>query len=320
VLKSRLESSRRFLAIWYRPLSILASCILVVGDVSWEAIKQGQHDVARSEDVIDNLDSVHVGISETIQKLEAATAQALGELGPSDERSTCSDESEVAAHQYSHGGTVKIHHGANAAEPFPAPRPTEPCGKFDLVKLTKEVMKFLRVGDSKYREFFIRRIEQLAAGDRSRILAKRLTGSNAIIYETYLEQKSGHRILWTESSDGSLLVWYVAKHKDVSRLMDLIDDAESRSSRQLTLASELPEMDDSVDGRNCETAAGEHILLDPFGNTPLKLYAVHREDIRRLDDTAWKPPLHLTSREREIVETSGTVLVFGRSGTGETTL
>jgi hypothetical protein len=30
-----------------------------------------------------------------------------------------------------------------------------------------------------------------------------------------------------------------------------------------------------------------------------------------------KPPLHLTTREREIVETSGTVLlVFGRSGTG----
>jgi hypothetical protein len=62
----------------------------------------------------------------------------------------------------------------------------------------------------------------------------------------------------------------MAKHKDVSRLMDLID--EIRSTFQLTLASELPEMNDSVDGRNCETAAGEHILLDSFDNTPLKLY------------------------------------------------
>jgi hypothetical protein len=242
--------------------------------------------------------------------------QALGELGSSDTRSTCSNESEGAAEQYSHGETISGQYSADVAEPSPVPRPAKPKGNFGLVKLTKEVMKFLRVGDSKYRAFFIRRIEQLATGDRSRILAKRLTGSNTIIYETYLEQKSGHRILWTESSDGSLLVWYVAKHKDVSRLMDLIDDAESRSSRQLTLASELPEMDESVDGRECETATGEHILLDPFGNTPLKLYAVHREDIRRLDDTAWKPPLHLTTREREIVETSGTVLVFGRSGTG----
>jgi hypothetical protein len=146
-------------------------------------------------------------------------------------------------------------------------------------------MKFLRVGDSKYREFFIRRIEQLATGDRSRILAKRLTGSNSIIYETYLEQKSGHRILWTESSDGSLLVWYVAKHKDVSRLMDLIDDAESRSSRQLTLASELPEMGGSDDGRECETATGEHILLDP-GNTPLKLTQSIVKIFADLDDTA----------------------------------
>jgi hypothetical protein len=49
-------------------------------------------------------------------------------------------------------------------------------------------MKFLRVGDSKYRAFFIRRIEQLAAGDRSRIIAKRLTGSNTIIYKTYQEK------------------------------------------------------------------------------------------------------------------------------------
>jgi hypothetical protein len=70
-------------------------------------MKQGQHDVARSEDVIDVLDSGHVGLSETVQKLEDATAQALGELGSSDDRSICSNESEGAAQQYSYGKTIK---------------------------------------------------------------------------------------------------------------------------------------------------------------------------------------------------------------------
>jgi hypothetical protein len=43
--------------------------------------------------------------------------------------------------------------------------------------------------------------------------------------------------------------------------MDLIDDAESRSSRQLDFGLELPEMGGSDDGRECETAQ-KHILLD----------------------------------------------------------
>jgi hypothetical protein len=34
----------------------------------------------------------------------------------------------------------------------------------------------------------------------------------ARIFETYLEQKSGQRILWTFSGE-NLLIWYVAKHK-----------------------------------------------------------------------------------------------------------
>jgi hypothetical protein len=75
-------------------------------------------------------------------------------------------------------------------------------------------MKFLRRRQQKLqREHFIRRIEQLAAGDRSPNYAKRLTGSNTIIYETYQEKRSGHRILWTESSELACLVR--SGHKDV---------------------------------------------------------------------------------------------------------
>jgi hypothetical protein len=58
-------------------------------------------------------------------------------------------------------------------------------------------------------------------------------------------------------------------------------------------------------------------MLDPRGNTPLKLYNVGFHDLDKLLDNVWNPPLHLTEAEREIVETNGTVLVLGRSGTGK---
>lgn len=60
------------------------------------------------------------------------------------------------------------------------------------------------------------------------MLAKHLTGCEKTIYETCLEQKSGHWMLWVESGD-SLLIWHVAERKSASRLTSLADDAESRS-------------------------------------------------------------------------------------------
>ena len=51
------------------------------------------------------------------------------------------------------------------------------------------VVKWLKQGDKKYKTFFVRRMQQLANGERSRILRKRLKGSATTIFETYLEQK-----------------------------------------------------------------------------------------------------------------------------------
>jgi hypothetical protein len=49
----------------------------------------------------------------------------------------------------------------------------------------------------------------------------------------------------------------------------------------------------------------------------LRLYNIQREDIYKLGDSSlWQPPLHLTIKERQVVETQGTVLLLGRSGTG----
>jgi hypothetical protein len=102
----------------------------------------------------------------------------------------------------------------------------------------------------------------------------------------------------------------MAKHKNVSRLMSLIDDAESRSKRQLVDASKLSDIE-KTSNIDDESATEEEIMLDPLSDTPLKLYEVSPEDIKKLNDVSWKPQLYLTSEEREIVETSGTVLVLG---------
>ena len=195
------------------------------------------------------------------------------------------------------------------------------------IHLSGDVVKWLKTGDPKYVDFFVRRMKQLSSGERSRILAKRLNGSTTTkvpIYETYLEQKSGFRILWTENYD-YLLVWYVAKHHRVSHLMRLIQDSKNRSDRQRISIHEAGiNIDDSGNAdasmdRNTTTRKDHHeIFLDPLGNVPLKVYDVGTEDIENITKQDWTPTLHLTKEEREIVETEGTVLLLGRSGTGKT--
>ena len=60
------------------------------------------------------------------------------------------------------------------------------------------VVKFLRKGDPKYKYFFVRRMQQLADGQRSRILAKRLKGSQSTIYETYLEVSNEYYVMYLQ--------------------------------------------------------------------------------------------------------------------------
>ena len=60
-------------------------------------------------------------------------------------------------------------------------------------------------------------MRQLSTGERSRELAKPLKGSASKEYETCLEQKSGHRILWQHTTANTILIWYVAKHKTICK-------------------------------------------------------------------------------------------------------
>ena len=316
-LLSRLDEMHRFQEIWGGSVSILSACSSLVSDCTWKAIKQREHDIMRVDELVEDEDTL---MDDTSHKLQEAATRALSDISVNCERA--SDVSSSPPKSTRQDIDDSNHEEGNsfvqAVDLTPDAQETN-HRDFTKIKMTQDVVKWLRRSDSKYRDFFVRRIMQLAAGDRSRILAKRLTGSKTLIYETYLEQKSGHRILWTENEGGSLLIWYVAKHKAVSRLMTLIDDAESRSSRQLTAASSLSEISSGIDSTlTGDDIYEDRIMLDPLGDTPLKLFEVNSDEIERLSDPSWKPRLFLTTREREVVETCGTVLLLGRSGTGKT--
>ena len=158
-------------------------------------------------------------------------------------------------------------------------------------------------------------MEQLSLGERSRILQKRLKGSQSTIFETYLEMKSGFRILWTQEGT-SIVVWFVAKHKDVSRLMRMIDDCKSRTARQQISQSLISDLQNENLVHQV-TTQNNGVLLDVFGNVPLKLYEVKFHSISDIANDSWTPKLYLTDEERDVVEAEGTVLVLGRSGTGK---
>lgn len=166
-------------------------------------------------------------------------------------------------------------------------------------------------------------MRQLAAGDRSRILEKGLTGCKTTIYETYLEMKAAHRIIWTPCKDqGStaILVWYVARHKLVSHYIRLIDDAENRSTRTFYSAGSLFGDTTSEESANDTLElAPNAILLDPLSNTPLKLHQVQLHEMKKLRDSCqawnehhrtWTPPLRLTQNERNCVDKPGTVVLL----------
>ena len=104
----------------------------------------------------------------------------------------------------------------------------------------------------------------------------------------------------------------------MSRLALLIDQADQRTGRQLSSASEISELQEAVNVGALSDAATSRVVLDPFGNIPLKLYELHQGEISKLHDITWKPQLYLTDEERQVVEQKGTVLVLGRSGTGKT--
>jgi hypothetical protein len=270
------------------------------GDISWGAIKTNRFDLLETMDDNGEAEFSPEDHMETSKKLASATSLAA---------SARHDESVPEA-----SDTDEIDY-SSGAEPRTTFVGSQLDTGFDRILLTRAVLRWRRQADPKYLDIFVDRIKQLAAGDRSILLQKSLTGCKTIIYEAKLD--AGQRILWTETRRG-LIVWYVLKHDDVSRYVRLMDKAESRSNRQLTTASNLPEIEEQLlASGDVQAGSSEEVILDPQRDTPLRLYNIRREDICKLGESSlWQPPLHLTTKERQVVETQGTVLLLGRSGTG----
>ena len=191
--------------------------------------------------------------------------------------------------------------------------------RLESIKITADVVKWYRNADPRLSELFLCRLRQLAAGDRSKILSKRLVGSKTFaIFETYLDQAhTAQRIVFTEIRErnglAGILIWYVSKHKHVSRCMKQIDDTDARQNRQPKSARSLFGHENS----DVMLLDEDTVLLDPMANTPLK---IHDTDVHMLGSKECLDslPLRLTSAEKTIVQKSGTVLVLGRAGTGKT--
>lgn len=118
--------------------------------------------------------------------------------------------------------------------------------------------------------------------------------------------------MWTEEGD-NIVIWFVAKHKEVSRLVRLIDDSKRRCGRQRI--STLADIKNDIS--HYDSSSKEEVLLGAFGNCPMKLYDIDLEHVGSITDTSWTPQMHLTQEERSVVEAEGTVLLLGRSGTGK---
>ena len=242
ILQTRIAQSKRYRSMWSHVLRVSLLTIPLENnelELSWEDIKAKRFDMMQSLEETDPL------AVETNEKLDSAIRTALLQDDDNDDDDDDDDDEFHDAQQ-----DATDHDNVYEAKPPPtttmttltmAPRP--PC---DHIQLTKEVLKWLDRSDSKYRGLFMGRLTQLANGDRSRILKKSLTGCKTAIWETYLDMKSGQRILWTEckcttrldnnnNNDASivpssvaqqqqqqqvtnstttrgLLIWYVAKH------------------------------------------------------------------------------------------------------------
>lgn len=318
-LQARFALAREYLALWGKLEKFVQTKLPEYEEFNWEDIKMKRLDRMNVEsDIVDE-----EILESTNKKMESAIVTAL--KSEDEEAKPLDDESYEFVSRTADGEESDEEDAPPMGEELLSLPPTH---KIDQIQLTKDVLKWLDRQDSKYRGFFIRRIRQLADGERSRILKKHLTGSKTAIWETYLDQKSGQRILWTECEtfhtrtadskpdiEKGILVWFVAKHDAVNRLMRQIDRAEDRSSEQLTSALTLfKEAKDHV----LQLDDGNRILADPMGDTPLKLHLLYRDDIRKLTSKEWKPRLHLTAEELKVVDKDGTVLVLGRSGTGKT--
>jgi len=169
------------------------------------------------------------------------------------------------------------------------------------LELSMQAFKWYSSSDESYKDMFEKKLRRLLDGDDSYAMSKKLKGTMHIsIFEAKLDK--GQRILYSKvlrDNKCSFLVWRVSKHNDISTHAKTVDESFKRIPKHKRL---IPFSND------CICLNDNDILLDPFGNRPLQVYS------GSLKNPKTKFSILLTPKEKEINDTSGSVIIFGRSG------
>ena len=202
------------------------------------------------------------------------------------------------------------------------------------LELSSQVNQWILDSDTRWVGMFFKRIEKLSNGMNSYACCKQLKGTKKYkIFESKLDK--GQRILWTkvwpnkrdydkvkaEAEERGieyiedidimkprLLIWYVCKHDEVSHHMQNIENSFNR----VGIAS----------FENLSThLIQQEILVEPHGNSLMKMYTKSYSDMQEELNQKLRPKfeLRLTRAEKKINRIrEGSLMVFGRSGTGKT--
>ena len=207
--------------------------------------------------------------------------------------------------------------------PLPPPAKSSVPSKPSLsrtVLISRHAVKELKAFRSSHiGEYFARRVLRLQAGDTSYAVRKRLNRDAAYsrpLFECKLD--NGMRILYLEH--GTVIqIRHICVHDQISKFVALIDKSEARLVRSRGDELQLAGSDET------QYKHDDHRLeLDERGNMPLRFYEMPRHVLLHMQENAlfvrqWRPVLHLTARENQIVKQTGAMtIVLGRSGTGKT--
>lgn len=169
-VQQRLEEFRRFNSIWKQ-----AICRVPKSEQSnsgWSLIRE-QIDLKKVELLDDD-----GNFAKTDERLNTALSGALQENRDSEEEGEGEGEEEVE--EADGGDDIKAH--PNTVEDGDVAT-TIDWSKFQV---STHVVKFIKNGDHMFRDIFVRRMKQLAKGERSHKLQKPLKGCESIICESFL--------------------------------------------------------------------------------------------------------------------------------------
>jgi putative component of toxin-antitoxin plasmid stabilization module len=200
----------------------------------------------------------------------------------------------------------------------------------NTLEMTKEAFKWVKQQkDYTLRHKLAKRLEKIARGNDTYSVAKPLKGGTRDAMEAKLD--TGDRIIWTQRTPTTVLIWYICKHKHINRSLNLIEQSYDRLLASNDALTRVDLVESSSHGG--PTAISDvvgiasreepEMLVDPSSNVPLKIYSLPISKLNKLaDDPLWVPPVKLTKEEEGIVRHAGTgdgaTLLLGRSGTGKT--